>query len=157
MERGVYETLITQAIEREIQALDSSLVATTAPLEVHEASARISQAIEAAAIRTIESIPEHERSRAGVEIAARIHDVLAKYSNSPAIQNLLIPQPAAMLKAVQERMVDIDSAALTSPLIPLVKVASKIANLCLTYMRNALNCWNAPHPHFRLALWKALP
>ena len=103
MERGVYETLITQAIEREIQALDSNLVATTAPLEVHEASARISQAIEAAAIRTIESIPEHERSRAGVEIAGRIHDVLAKYSNSPAIQNLLIPQPAAMLKAVQER------------------------------------------------------
>ncbi len=119
MERGVYETLITQAIEREIQALDSNLVATTAPLEVHEASARISQAIEAAAIRTIESIPEHERSRAGVEIAGRIHDVLAKYSNSPAIQNLLIPQPAAMLKAVQERMVDMDSAALTSPLIPL--------------------------------------
>ena len=39
----------------------------------------------------------------------------------------------------------------------LVKVSSKITNLCLTYMRNALNCWNAPHPYFRLALWKALP
>jgi hypothetical protein len=39
----------------------------------------------------------------------------------------------------------------------LVKVAIKIANLCLTYMRNTLNCWNAPHPHFRLALWKAIP
>lgn len=38
-----------------------------------------------------------------------------------------------------------------------VKVSSKIANLCLTYMRNALNCWNAPHPHIRLALWKAFP
>ncbi len=119
MERGVYETLITQAIEREIQLLDPSLVASTEPLGVEEASARISQAIEAAVSRTIDSMPTQEKSRAGIEIATRIHDVLQKYSDNPAINALQILQPGAILRAIRNRIPEEDSEYLTSPLIPL--------------------------------------
>jgi superfamily II DNA or RNA helicase len=119
MERGVYETLITQAIEREIKSLAPNLIATTEPLALNEASTRIAQAIEFATIRTIESLPEQDRSSAGIAIAASVHDVLAKYSDTPAIQNLLIPQPASMLKAIQERLAGYHSSVMLSPLIPL--------------------------------------
>jgi superfamily II DNA or RNA helicase len=119
MERGVYATLITQAIEREIALLPPNLIATTEPLLIHEVGARIAQAIGSATIQTLESLPEGDRSNAGVEIAAQVHDVLAKYSKTSSIQTLLIPQPALVLKAIQERIASYESVGMTGPLIPL--------------------------------------
>ena len=119
MERGVYATLITQAIEREIALLPPNLIATTEPLLIHEVGTRIAQAIASATAQTLESLPEGERSDAGVEIAAQVHDVLAKYSKTSSIQALIIPQPASVLKAVQERIASYEAVGMTSPLIPL--------------------------------------
>lgn len=120
MEQGVYETLITSALEREISLLQSGWTVTTEALSPAEASERISDAIRGAISRALDSLPEDQRLEKGLWLTSIVQSHLSEISAKNASE-LLIAHPAKILKAVGKSISEAGSQYIHSPLIPLHK------------------------------------
>src|SRR5665213_744183 len=72
LSRGLYEILITEAIEQQLGNLDSSLVAIRSSLRVPEAADRIALHLARVVERAIAAIDEDERIAIGISLARRL-------------------------------------------------------------------------------------
>jgi superfamily II DNA or RNA helicase/HKD family nuclease len=115
---GLHETLITEALEASLAAVDQELVRREG-LRDAEAPDRIALHVARVVERAIAALGEEERVRAGIAVARRLVEVLA--------QDELLPERPAMsgdvLRAVLGRRPDGRVEAVEPPLIPLLDTA----------------------------------
>ena len=118
---GLYEALLTGALDRQLAEL---LTTTVAPqlreLADAEAADRLSRHLSAIVTRAIEALPERGRARAGAQIIARLIEQLS--NSSEAVNRLadLPIDPARVLSAILKRRPDGSPEVLDAPLTPLL-------------------------------------
>ena len=74
--RGLYEVLITEALEEQLDKLGGSLEAIREELRAPEAADRIALHLSRVVERAIAAIDEGERTAAGIDLARRLIDII---------------------------------------------------------------------------------
>ena len=119
-DRGLYELLITEAIEAQLRELGGSLEAVRDALRAAEAADRIALHIGRVVQRAIEAIGEDRRSVSGAELARRIVDLICASTPGGALdQERPIPQ-AEILRSIVGHLPDGRRESIEHPLIPLL-------------------------------------
>jgi superfamily II DNA or RNA helicase/HKD family nuclease len=121
--RGLYEILITQALEARLRSLSEHLHAETGSLRPAEAADRIALHIGRIVLRVLAGVEESERVAVGVMLAQKLLEqvdaLIAQAGTSPDIPIA----PGMVLRAVLRRLPDGTPEALSEPLIPLLDSA----------------------------------
>jgi hypothetical protein len=121
-ERGLYESLVTEALKARLEA-DDRLVVDAPELRAAEAADRIALHLAQMIERAVGALPEDDRVAVGVALARRIVDVVV----DATAKNELAPErpvePARMLRALMGRLPDGRAEAVAAPLIPLLDTA----------------------------------
>jgi superfamily II DNA or RNA helicase/HKD family nuclease len=143
--RGLYEVLITEAIEAQLRDLDSSLHATRSALRAAEAPDRLALHLGRLIQRAIAGLNDADRVEKGVALArslvAQIDQVLSERS-----AGLDAPlDPGTVLRAVLGRTPDGRPETLPEPLIPLLDTTlltnapgePRVGNQLLTELHSA--------------------
>lgn len=120
MDRGLYEALITQALEAQLQQLGVGLVAQRSDVRAADIADRIALHLGRLIRRAVESVPERQRVATAIELATaligRMTDVLGNVigpSEAPVTS-------AEILQAVVSRLPDGAPQQIDVPLIPLL-------------------------------------
>jgi superfamily II DNA or RNA helicase len=119
-EKGLYETLVTEALVEELAQLPSNLRHANHNLRAAEAGDRIALHLARVIGRYINDLPEKERVASGVILARKIIDLVA---HEPKGMDSLIERPieaGTLLQAVLEINPDGSPRPISSPLIPLL-------------------------------------
>lgn len=76
LERGLYEVLVTEALEKRLGNLNTALEPIRTALRAPEAAARIALHLSRLIERVVNSIGEDERTNVGLDLARRLIDLL---------------------------------------------------------------------------------
>jgi len=118
--RGLYEVLVTEALEASLREIEAWLEAERDELRSAEAADRLALHVGRVLRRTLESVADAERVERGVELVRRIlatmDDVVA---GADAAQDAPLP-PGSVLRALAARRPDGSRERLLVPLIPLL-------------------------------------
>ena len=143
--RGLYEVLITEAIEAQLRDLDSNLHASRSALRSAEAPDRLALHLGRLIQRAIAGLDDADRVEKGIALArslvAQIDQVLSERSvvlDAPL-------EPGTVLRAVLGRTPDGRPEALPEPLIPLLDTTlltnapgePRVGNQLLTELHSA--------------------
>ena len=121
LSRGLYDVLITEALETHLSGLEDRLAAVRGPLRAAEAADRIALHLARLVERAISTINEDERSKAGIDLARRLVDALIR--SLPAAGDLTAErptEPGEVLHSVVGRLPDGRTELIPEPLIPLL-------------------------------------
>ncbi len=117
--RGLYETLITEALELELQRLPNHLLGERRSLELGEAADRLALHVGSVLRRALEDLADEERVEVGARLARRLIGQIAA-ELSTAAPDVLPCEPAALLAAIVARRPDGSVEPISAPLIPLL-------------------------------------
>jgi superfamily II DNA or RNA helicase/HKD family nuclease len=118
--RGLYEVLITEALEEQLGELDGSLEAIRGRLRTPEAADRIALHLSRVIERAVASVDEGERTAAGIHLARRLIDIIRTL---PSVGELGSERPVELgevLRSVVGHLPDGRPESLDEPLIPLL-------------------------------------
>ena len=119
--RGLYEVLITEALEAQLVQLADRLVAVRGQLRAAEAADRIAMHLGRVVERAIAIIDEDQRPKVGVDLARRLIDeVIRRLPNAVALGVERPAEIAQVLRSVVGRLPD-GSWALTAQGIAWIK------------------------------------
>ena len=121
LRRGLYEVLITEALETHLSGLEDRLAAVRGPLRAAEAADRIALHLARLVERAISTISEDERSKTGIDLARRLVDAVIR--SLPAAEDLAAERPTELgelLHSVVGRLPDGRPELIPEPLIPLL-------------------------------------
>ena len=122
-ERGLYETLITDALERQLTSLDGFLSPERSDLRPAEAADRIALHVGRIVQRAIEGVEESERVAVGIALARRLLDQIDQaVAAADALHDAPI-LPGTVLRALRATLPDGTAETLITPLIPLLDTA----------------------------------
>jgi superfamily II DNA or RNA helicase/HKD family nuclease len=121
--RGLYETLMTEALAARLEHADDEAAAATAALRTAEAADRLALHIAGVVERAISDLPDEQRVALGAELAGRIVDLLASGSGRAPLAVERPLQPAAVLTGYRGRRPDGGFETIDRPLIPLLDTA----------------------------------
>ena len=121
--RGLYETLVTEALDARLETLPGDRRAQTDALRTAEAADRIAWHIASVVERAIEMLPESQRARAGVALARSLVDRVVEGTAVAELGAQRPREPAGVLRAVQRLQPDGQPAPIDAPLIPLLDSA----------------------------------
>ncbi|MDB4426360.1 DUF3427 domain-containing protein, partial [bacterium] len=105
-DRGLHETLITEALAASLDELDPSLNAENGPLGDADAPDRIALYIGRAVRRAIEGLPEKERAAKGVRLAKDLIAQVGRSISEEVIEGDIPVEPGQLLRAVRARRPD---------------------------------------------------
>lgn len=117
---GLYEVLVTQLLEQELQHLEDTLQAKREPLRSADAGDRIALHLARIVRRVLDDVPENARVDAGVELVRRL---LERLNETVEGLNVLSQAPVKsdhVLKALLERRPDGQFLDIPSPSTPLL-------------------------------------
>ncbi len=118
--RGLYETLITQALADRLRQLDPREHARRVGLLPAEAADRIALHLARLIARVIDSLPDDTRVERGVDLARQLVALLdAQVDDLDAISEAPI-EPGEVLRAIVGRRLDGEPDELSMPAIPLL-------------------------------------
>ena len=118
--RGLYEVLITEALEEQLGELDASLEAIRGRLRAPEAADRIALHLARTIERAIASVDEGERTNTGISLARRLIDVIRAL---PSVSELGRESPTELgevLRSVVGHLPDGRLESIEEPLIPIL-------------------------------------
>ncbi len=118
-ERGLYESLVTEALEAELAALDSRLVARKAGLHEAEAADRIALHLGRVVERALASLDRQERVKLGTALARQLIEQVVKATRAPELASQRPVAAGEVLRSIAGRLPDGSAEALEEPLIPL--------------------------------------
>ena len=121
LSRGLYEVLITEALETHLSGLEDRLAAVRGPLRAAEAADRIALHLARLVERAICTISEDERSKAGIDLARRLVDAVIRFL--PEAEDLAPERPTELgelLHSVVGHLPDGRPELIPEPLIPLL-------------------------------------
>jgi HKD family nuclease len=118
--RGLYEVLMTEALEAQLARGDDRLQPRRVDLRTADAADRIALHIGRTLQRVIANVNDRDRAAVGVDIARRIVELVAD-TISDADFRLESPlAPGAVLRAMLARLPDGTAETIVEPLIPLL-------------------------------------
>lgn len=120
LERGLYEVLITEMLEKQLECLDGRLEPIRAALRAPEAADRIALHLARIIERAINSIAEGERSEVGLDLARRLIDLIREL---PSTVDFGAERPVStgdVLQSIAGRLPDGRPEMVASPMIPLL-------------------------------------
>ena len=127
--RGLYETLLTEALDARLARLDAGHLPALGALPDADAADRIAQHVAQVLERAVSALPEGERARRGAllarELVERLVDALGLdgIGSEPArdaLRQERPTEPARLLTAVRARTPGGEAETLAPPLIPLL-------------------------------------
>ncbi|HEB53882.1 MAG TPA: DUF3427 domain-containing protein, partial [bacterium] len=119
-ERGLYESIVTEALKGETAKLDGRLQVRCEELRAAEAADRIALHLGAIVRRAVAAIADDKRKRVGIELArALCQGVASAVPNSEADADAPIPA-GQVLRAILTRNPDGNPEKIAEPLIPLL-------------------------------------
>lgn len=118
--RGLYERLITDALARELDALDGSWTPGDAPLRQADAADRLALYLARLVEHAVDALPEAQRVTEGVALARRLVDELLRTSNARALRDAHPAPTARVLRAIRGRLPDGRAEPIEEPLVPLL-------------------------------------
>jgi superfamily II DNA or RNA helicase len=118
--RGLYETLITEALDARLRVLDSGLKAHHERLRAPEAGDRIALHIGRMVQRAVDSIAEAQRSELGSSLARQIVEVIMSAVADRDLASELPLTPGHVLHSIVGHRPDGSQETIEQPLIPLL-------------------------------------
>lgn len=122
-ERGLYETLVTEALSAQLETISDRFEVRRSALHEAEAADRIALHLARVLERALESLDDKSRVAVGTALAARIVDLIADELESKA-SAALIPErpvkPGSVLRSIIGRLPDGRPETIPAPLIPLL-------------------------------------
>jgi superfamily II DNA or RNA helicase len=116
--RGLYERLITDALARDLAALDDAHVLNDAPLRHADAADRLALYLARLVEQAVDALPEKQRVTEGVALARRLVDELVRSSNAKPLRDA---HPTVhTLRAIRGRLPDGRAEHIEEPLVPLL-------------------------------------
>ena len=119
-DRGLYELLITEAIDRQLRGLGGGIETVRDALRAAEAADRIALHIGRVVQRAIEGIGEDNRSASGTELARQIVDVILESSSGKALDQERPIADGEVLRSIVGYLPDGSRESIEYPLIPLL-------------------------------------
>ena len=123
MGRGLYEVLITEAVEARLHELDEGQRAQRGDFRVAEAADRIALHVGSILRRAVATMPEDERVDASIKLAQKLVLQIADLATSPDIVRDAPVDPGSVLRAVATLKPDGHPETIEEPLIPLLDTA----------------------------------
>lgn len=118
--RGLYESLVTQALAEELEALEADLVEREG-LRAADAADRIGLHLGRAVKRVLSALGESGRVETGVALAERVVELLAGFTErGEEVAGDALLAPGEVLTAVKARLPDGSARSPKPPLIPLL-------------------------------------
>ncbi|MEX1077048.1 MAG: DUF3427 domain-containing protein [Pirellulales bacterium] len=128
--RGIYETLLTEALVTELTALAAGLKESREKLRSAEAADRLSLHVARIVKRLVAAVDEKDRIRLGVKITRHLISVLAKVTRAKLPDGAAAidlgdrpVQPGTILQAINRVLPDGTAETIRPPLIPLLDTA----------------------------------
>ena len=128
--RGLYETLLTEALDTRLARLDDQHSPALTALPDADAADRLSMHVAQLLERAVSLLPEGERARRGTQLARdlverliealQIADIGQATARETLREERPIAEPARLLTAVRRLRIDGQPEALEPPLIPLL-------------------------------------
>jgi len=118
--RGLYETLITEALEAQLGSLDAALAPSRSELHEAEAADRIALHLSRILERAISKLDRKQRVQVGTALARQLVDVIINTTAANELAPERLVEPAKVLRAVFGRLPDGIVEQIREPLIPLL-------------------------------------
>lgn len=119
-ERGLYETLITEALDQELGALGQRFEARRSGLHEAEAADRLALHLSRVVERAISSLDKNERVARGTALARQLVNVIVEATAANALSAERPVSPADVLRSVVGKLPDGRPEDIPIPLIPLL-------------------------------------
>ena len=119
-ERGLYETLITEALEEQLGLLSERLEARHSDLHEAEAADRLALHLSRVVERAIASLDKGERVARGTALARQLVDVIVGATAANTLDTERPVSPAHILRSVVGKLPDGRPEEIPGPLIPLL-------------------------------------
>jgi superfamily II DNA or RNA helicase/HKD family nuclease len=119
-ERGLYERLITEALEEQLGALDDRLEARRSELHEAEAADRLALHLSRVVERAIASLDRNERVAQGTALARQLVSVIIEATGAKTLGLERPVSPAHVLRGVVGKLPDGRPETIPAPLIPLL-------------------------------------
>src|SRR5687768_1958756 len=98
--RGLYETLVTEALAARIDRLPPERRAVIDELRTADAADRIAWHIGSVVDRAVESLPEKERVTAAIDLARRLVELIVQVTNATELAAERVLAPGEILRAI---------------------------------------------------------
>jgi superfamily II DNA or RNA helicase/HKD family nuclease len=119
-DRGLYEVLVTEALDSRLRELGGDLEALQEPLRAPEAGDRIALHLARVIQRAVESISEENRSEAAARLANQVIDAIRSSRTAAELASERPVAPGQVLRSIVGRLPDGTPEAIEQPLIPLL-------------------------------------
>ncbi|NRD62666.1 DUF3427 domain-containing protein [Corallococcus exiguus] len=119
-ERGLYEALITEALEGPLGALDHRLEANRSALHEAEAADRIGLHLARVVERALASLDRKERVAIGTALARKVVELVVDATEASTLLSERPVEPGSMLRSILGKLPDGRTETLSEPLIPLL-------------------------------------
>lgn len=119
-DRGLYETLITEALENDLRELGGQFGAERWALEPPEAGDRIALHLARVIQRAVDSLAEDKRAEAGTMLARQVIDVIRSSLATADFEPERPISPGYVLHGILGKLPDGSPEAIEQPLIPLL-------------------------------------
>ena len=120
LERGLYEQLISEALQVELSELGDQLTPSREPLRRAEIGDRLALYLARLVERLVDGLPDKERIERGIALARALIDTLAQELGQDELRSESPVQQESVLRAVLARQPDGVPESIESPLIPLL-------------------------------------
>ena len=118
-ERGLYETLVTEAMDAQLAALDGRLQARRSELHEAEAADRIALHLARVIERALDKLDRRERVKIGTRLARELVDQIVKATGAEPLLSERPVEAGDVLRSVLGRLPDGSDETIEAPLIPL--------------------------------------
>ena len=119
-ERGLYERLITDALEARLDALDDGLAAQRDALHEAEAADRLALHLAQVLARAIAAVDKTERVAVGTALARQLVEQVVAVTDATSLAAERPRAPGEVLRAVLATLPDGRAESIPAPLIPLL-------------------------------------
>lgn len=120
LERGLYEELISEALEEQLGSLPAGLVPLRAKLRRAEAGDRLALFLAGLVERAVDDLPENDRVRRGLALARALVKTLSAELGLQELNREAPVQEDSILQAILARRPDGSLESIDPPLIPLL-------------------------------------
>lgn len=120
LDRGLYEVLITEALDAQLSRLGEGLESVRGSLRAPEAADRIALHFARVLERAIDAIDERERTAVGIDLARRLIDMIRDMPDASALAAERPIATGELLQSVIAHLPDGRLESIDAPLIPLL-------------------------------------
>ena len=120
LDRGLYEVLITEALDAQLSRLGDRLQAIRGDLRAAEAADRIGLHLARVVGQAIAAIDERERTAVGIDLARRLIDMIREMPDASGLAAERPVEAGELLRSIIGRLPDGRPESIAAPLIPLL-------------------------------------